>query len=133
MEKQFINPPGLAAPTGYSHVAVAQGGRTVYVAGQIALDEQGQLVGQGDLRAQTGQVFRNLQIALEAGGATFADVVKLNIYVVNYSPEHRAVIREVRNQFIVTDQPPASTLVGVQALAAETFLIEVEAIAVVEA
>jgi enamine deaminase RidA (YjgF/YER057c/UK114 family) len=123
----FTNPPSLPTPPGYTQVVAVTGGRTIYVAGQIALDQQGNLVGAGDLRAQTRQVFANLQAALAAAGATFAHVVKLNYYLLDAS--QIAVVREVRDAFLNTAHPPASTLVEVRRLASEHFLIEIEAIA----
>jgi len=103
------------------------GGRTIYVAGQVALDQHGNLVGAGDLRAQTQQVFKNLQVALAAAGATFEHVVKLNYYLLDASQV--AVVREVRESFVNMASPPASTLVEVRRLAREDFLVEIEAIA----
>lgn len=131
-ERLFINPEGLARPGVYTPVVVARGGRTIYVSGQIAHDAQGRLVGRGDLAAQAEQVYKNLAIALAAAGASFADVVKLNSYVVDYRPEHRDLVSQVRSRYVSRDNPPASTLVGVQALAREGLLIEVEAVAVVD-
>ena len=127
---QFINPTEIAAPRGYTHVVVAKPGRIVYIAGQVALDSQGQLVGPGDMRAQLTQVMKNLNAALGAAGASWKDVVKVNWYFVNYKPDLLPMIREVRDQFINTEHPPASTLVGVAALAREDFLVEVEAVVV---
>ena len=91
---QRMNPPGLSTPTGYSHVVSARGGRTIYIAGQVALDAKGQLVGDGDLAAQTRQVFANLEVALKAAGATFDDVVKLNTYMRDATQVQ--MIRDVR-------------------------------------
>lgn len=133
MEKQYLNPPGLPVLPGFHQVVTAQGGKAVFIAGQVALDADGQLVGKGDLRAQTEQVFKNIGTALAAVGGTPDDVVKINIYVVDYSPGALPVIREVRNRFFAEEKLPASTLVGVQALAFEDLLIEIEAIAVVKA
>ena len=129
---EFIQPEGLARVTSYTQVVTAGPGRLVIVSGQVAYDANGQLVGAGDLRAQTQQVFENLRLALAAAGAGFAHVVKLTIFVVNYQPAHRDAIVEVRDQFVVRDRPPASTLVGVQALARPEILIEIEALAVAE-
>lgn len=123
-----MNPPGLSTPTGYSHVVSARGGRTIYIAGQVALDAKGQLVGKGDLAAQTRQVFENLSIALKAAGATFANVVKANTYMLDASQV--AVVREIRPKYFSGDLP-ASTLVQVPRLANPDFLIEIEVIAVV--
>lgn len=132
MTKQHIQPSGLSKPIGYTHVVAASGSRMIFIAGQVAYDASGQIIGVGDLRAQTEQVFKNLQVALAAAGATFADVVKWTIFVVNYEPADRAVIAEVRQQFVLNNPPPASTLVGVQSLVLPELLIEVEAIAVVD-
>jgi enamine deaminase RidA (YjgF/YER057c/UK114 family) len=129
---EFLQPEGLSRPSGYTHVVTLTPGKLIVIAGQVALDANGQIVGAGDLRAQTQQVFENLRLALAAAGATFAQVVKLTIFIVNYQPEHRAAFVEVRDQFIAHDRPPAGTLVGVQALARPEFMIEIEALAAVE-
>ncbi len=121
---RFIN----RAPAGYSHVVEVKGGRTLYVAGQVALDKSGNLVGRGDFRAQTQQVFENIRSRLEEVGASFKDVVKLNYYVTETSD--LPALREVRDSFVNREQPPASTLVAVKRLVREEFMIEVEAIAV---
>src|SRR5436309_14232395 len=112
MPKEFINPPAISTPTGYTHVVSARGQRMIYVSGQVAVDRQGNLIGAGDLRAQAQQVFENVKAALSAAGVSFADVVKLNTYIVNYTSVHRALIREVRDQYVSKEHPPASTLVG---------------------
>lgn len=132
MEKKFINPPTLATPRGYTHVVTAAGGKMIFVAGQVAFDAKGELVGKGDLRAQATQAYENLKAALTAAGATTADVVKMNTYIVNFKSADLPVIREVRAQFFPQENLPASTLVGVQALAVDGLLIEVEAIAMVK-
>jgi len=123
----FSNPPGLSAPRGYTHVVDVPAGRTLYIAGQVAFDAQGNVVGKGDIRAQTEQVFRNLKTALESAGASFTDVVKLNWYVRDMS--HLVVYRDVREQFLGSGPRPASTLVEVKGLALDDLLIEIEAIA----
>jgi enamine deaminase RidA (YjgF/YER057c/UK114 family) len=117
---RFIN----RAPLGYSHVAEVRGGRTLYISGQ------GNLVGRGDFRAQTVQVFENLTARLKEGGATFKDVVKLNYYLTDASDLQ--TLRDTRNRYLNTDNPPASTLVVVKQLFREEFLIEVEAVAVAD-
>ncbi|MEW6130453.1 MAG: RidA family protein [Acidobacteriota bacterium] len=122
---RFIN----RAPLGYSHIVEVRGGRTLYIAGQLALDKQGNLVGEGDFRAQVEQVFANLKLRLEEVGATFQEVIKLNYYLTDASD--LLAVREIRNRYINTDNPPASTLVVVKQLVREAYLIEVEAIAVV--
>jgi reactive intermediate/imine deaminase len=123
-----MNPAGLSTPTGYSHVVSTRGGRTIYIAGQVALDAQGRIVGTGDLAAQTRQVFANLEIALKAAGATFEHVVKTNYYMRDATQV--ATVREVRSKYF-TKGLPASTLVEVPRLAQPDFLIEIEVIAVV--
>ncbi len=125
---QRMNPAGLSTPTGYSHVVSATGGRTIYVSGQVAFDAQGQLVGKGDLAAQTRQVFANLETALKAAGATFDDVVKTNYYMLDAAQV--AVVREIRSKYF-TRELPASTLVEVRRLANPDFLIEIEVVAIV--
>ncbi len=131
MPKQFINPKELSNSGTYTHVVAAEGKRIVFISGQVALDASGQIVGKGDLRAQTRQVFENLRIGLASVGATFADVVKMNTYIVNYKPEMRQTFVEAREGYLPKQNPPASTLIGVQSLAREEFLIEIEAIVVV--
>jgi enamine deaminase RidA (YjgF/YER057c/UK114 family) len=132
MEKQFFNPSNMHRPRGYTHAVAVDGGRLVFVAGQVAFDKDGNLVGKGDLRAQTDKALDNLVAALTAAGATPADVVKLNTYVVDYKPADYPIIREARARTFTGPNPPASTLIGVQALALEDLLIEIEAIAVVK-
>lgn len=126
------NPASLHTPRGYSHIAeVPAGSRMIFIAGQVALDKAGNLVGAGDLAAQTRQVFENLQLALADVGSTFADVVKMNIYMVDAGQS--ATLREVRDRFVNTAAPPASTLVEVRRLFREDILVEIEAVAVVRA
>ena len=129
-QTQFLKPEGIAPGNGYTHVVVTSPGKLVFISGQVARDKQGNLVGKGDLHAQTVQVFENLKAALSAAGATFDDVVKINWYVRDYNQEKLAALREVRNTYVNKDHPPASTLIGVAALAQEDYLIEVEAVAV---
>lgn len=125
---QRLNPPGLSTPTGYTHIVTARPGRTIYISGQVALNAKGELVGRGDMSAQTRQVFMNLETALKAAGATFNDVVKTNYYLRDASQVQ--VVRDTRSQFFVKELP-ASTLVEVSRLANPDFLIEIEVIAVV--
>ena len=130
-QKEFLKPQGLAPANGYTHVVTARPGRLVFVAGQVANGPKGDLVGKGDLRAQTMQVFENLKTALASAGASFDDVVKITWYVKGYKPADLPTLREVRNLYVNEENPPASTLVGVEALFRDEYLIEVEAIAVV--
>ena len=125
------NPPALSKPTGYVHVVEVTGpGKTIYIAGQIALDKDGNVVGGGNMKAQAEQVFKNLQAALDAAGAKFSDVVKMNTYITDM--EQAPAVREVRARYF-GDTAPASTLVQVVRLARPEFLLEIEVIAAVPA
>ncbi|HEX3861934.1 MAG TPA: RidA family protein [Stellaceae bacterium] len=117
---------------GYSHVVTVNGpGRTIYIAGQLARDMDGNIVGPGDMRAQLEQTFTNLTACLEAAGATWADVVKTNTYVTDY--EEFTKHREVRmRHFGVAVQPPTSTTIQISRLAQPEAMVEIEMIAVVE-
>ena len=130
-KKNFINPKELSTPRGYTHVVTAEGGKTVYIAGQVSMNAQGEVVGKGDLKAQITQVYENLKIALKAAGADFKDVVKMTTYIVNYQPEHIPILREIRANYLHPTQPPANTLLGVQALFHPDILVEIEATAVI--
>jgi enamine deaminase RidA (YjgF/YER057c/UK114 family) len=108
---------------------VTGSGRWIAIAGQIALDANGEVVGFGDAGAQARQVFANLKVCLDAAGATFADVVKLNFFVTDIAA--LPAIRAARDAYIDTDKPPASTAVQVVALIRPELILEVEAYAVV--
>jgi enamine deaminase RidA (YjgF/YER057c/UK114 family) len=129
---EHITPDGVFAVPTYTQVVASGRARTVHVSGQIATAPDGSVVGVGDLGAQATQVMHNLQRCLSAAGATFADVVKITTFVVGYRPEHRAVIAAARAPFFEGSPPPASTLLGVEALAAPEWLIEIEATAVLD-
>jgi enamine deaminase RidA (YjgF/YER057c/UK114 family) len=123
---RFINPPEIAKPPGYTHVVEVTGpGRIVYIAGQLGLDQGGNLA--GDFRAQTEQAFANLQAALAAVGAKPEHIVKVNNYIVDIG-KNIAVFREVRNRNLNMAAPPASTTVGVPELARDGALFEIEAV-----
>jgi reactive intermediate/imine deaminase len=128
MEIRRSNPPTLSRPTGYSHVVEVVGGRTVYIAGQVAFDQSGKVVGKGNFAAQTVQVFENLKLALASARATFDNVVKVNTYVTDMSQIQ--TLRDIRGQYYGVNAP-ASTLVQIDKLAHEDLMIEIEAIAVV--
>ena len=125
-----IAPTAVHRPMGYSHGARVRRGQPMFLAGQVALDPSGAVVGKGDFRAQTEQVFENLKAVVEAAGGSFGDIIKLNIYVVEVS--HLAEYREVRDRYIDPQHPPASTLVQVAALFRPDFLIEIEAVAILD-
>ena len=130
---RLFNPDTMPKPAaGYSQVAEVMGGNLVYVAGQVALDLSGNLVGKDDFRAQTEQVFKNLKAAVEAAGGNFHDVIKLNFYCVDsVDPSLIPQVREVRDKHVNTQNPPTSTFVVVRRLVRPEWLIEVEAVAVV--
>ena len=131
MMLELINPDDLPAPLTYTHVIVAAGSKMVFIAGQEPEDGQGNLVGRGDLAVQARQVFANLGRALAAGGARPGQVAKITIFVVRHRPEYLPVIEEARVA-LFGDHKPADTLVGVEALGRPGYLIEVDAIAVID-
>src|SRR5215213_10752561 len=96
MPKQFLNPPALNTPSGFTHVVTATGAKTIYVSGQVSVNAKAEVVGKGDFRAQVERTFENLKTALAAAGATFKDVVKVTYFVVGLKPEHVPVVRETR-------------------------------------
>lgn len=131
MTVDCINPEDLPTPSTYSQVVVARGSRMVFVAGQEPEDHHGNLVGTGDLPAQAHQVFGNLGRALAAADARPQQVVKITIYVVGYREEYLPVIEDARVA-LFEDHKPADTLLGVAALSRPGFLIEVDAVAIVD-
>ena len=131
MTLELINPEGLPTPASYTQVIVATGSRLVFVAGQVADDAQSNLVGPGDLAAQARQAFANVGRSLAAAGAGPEQVTKITIYVVHHRPEYLPDISDAR-MAVFGDHKPADTLVGVETLADPGYLIEVDAIAVVD-
>jgi len=131
---RFSNPKTLAKPPGYSYVVEATGpNRLIYLAGQLGVDTENRFVGApGDFRAQCVQAFENMTLALKGAGARWSDVVKINNYLVDIEG-NMAAFREVRDRYLNTQAPPASTTVGVPALARPGGLFEIEAIAVLPA
>lgn len=126
---QLLIPSTMPKSVGYSQLALVKGGTVVFIAGQVALDKSGNVVGKDDFKAQIHQVFENLKAAVEAAGGTFNDVVKLNSYFLDLS--HAADFREVRDKYVNVKNPPASTAIQVPRLFRPEFLVEVEAVAVV--
>ena len=127
---RFQNPETIAKPPGYTHVVEVIGpGRLVYIAGQLGLEPSGRMAGgAGDFRAQAVQAFENVKAALAAAGGSFEHVVKINNYLVDMA--HLPIFREVRDAYVNTKAPPASTTVAIAKLAREGALFEVEAVAV---
>jgi enamine deaminase RidA (YjgF/YER057c/UK114 family) len=134
MTKEYINPPQLfpSLQYGFSQMVASQGGRMVFLSGQVAWDEKQQIVGPGDLAAQTWQTFKNIESALHAAGGNLADAVSLRIYIVEEKLEESHHISEALKRFFLAEQAPATTWIGVRALANKEFLIEIEVIAVIE-
>jgi len=131
MTLELIDPEDLPTPASYTQVVVAAGSRLVFVAGQVADDTQGNLVSPDDLAAQARQAFANVGRALTAAGAGPGQVTKITIYVVHHRPEYLPAISEARVA-VFGDHKPADTLVGVETLAEPGYLIEVDAIAVLD-
>jgi len=129
MTIERLNPDGLSTPAAYSHVVRARGGSTIYLAGQTPIDAAGNVVGEGDFAAQARQVYANIARALAAVGADVSHLVRTTTYIVNYTPALREALGAARLEAF-GDVKPASTLLGVQALANAAYLIEVEGIAV---
>ena len=123
---QFINPPGLTRPTGYTHVVVAADGRTAYIAGQVAFDSTGTVVGGADFPAQAEQVFANLRRALASVGASFGDVVKTTTFITDL--KNLPTLRDIRARYFDATHPPANTLIPVASLARPDLLLEIEAV-----
>ncbi|HEY8152708.1 MAG TPA: RidA family protein [Myxococcota bacterium] len=128
MTRQFINPPGMPAPRGYSY-AVKKTGTPVFISGQVAIDGRDQVVGEGDAAAQVEQVFRNLRTVVEASGGTLDDIVKLNVYVTDAA--YRPAVVAARQRHFQEGRYPASTYVVVTALAIPQLLVEIEAVAMI--
>jgi enamine deaminase RidA (YjgF/YER057c/UK114 family) len=134
MSKQHINPPELfdGRKFGFSQVVTSTGGKTVYLSGQVAWDAEHKIVGAGDLHAQVWQSLRNLQSAMQAAGGGLSDVVSLRIYIKQSELENTRPVSEGLKEFFASETAPASTWIGVPALADPDFLVEIEAIAVIE-
>lgn len=127
-EPQYIDPPSLTHPTGYTQVVVAPDGRTVYVAGQNATDSAGQVVGGTDFQAQAAAAYTNLQRALASVGGSLKDIVKTTTFLTD--ARQIPLLRPVRTRFLDATHPPANTLVIISSLARPNLLIEVEAVAI---
>ena len=130
MSKQFLNPPDFGEPfSPYSQGVKCQTKSLVFVSGQVSLDAEGQVVGKGDVKAQTKQTLENLIKVLEEGGASLKDVVKVTVYLTNI--DHRKAVAEIRAQYF-KENLPASTLVEVKSLVLEDLLVEIDAVAAIE-
>ncbi len=134
MKKRYLNPKELFDPRFFTHTVAVEGATTlVYVSGQVSYDRDGAVVGKGDMRAQAEQVFASLAHNLKAAGANWLDVIKMNAYMVDLTPEHLNQYREVRARYLDAAAMPASTLVGVTRLVHDDLLLEVEVVAALAA
>ena len=133
MPRECINPTNLfpSLPHGFSQVVIAKGRKMVFVSGQTAWDAGKNIVGGDSVLEQARQAFRNLEKAMEAAGGTLKDIVALRIYVVDYQAECGTAVGIVLREFF-SENPPASTWIGVSALADPEFLIEIEATALLD-
>ncbi len=133
MKKETLNPPSLfdSRQYGFSQIVGTNPGKMIFISGQVAWDENQNLVGENDLAKQTQKSIDNLKIALETAGGTLEHVVMLRIYKVNYQQEDGATISQVLKENFGTEHPPASTWLSVSGLANEGFMIEIEAQAVI--
>jgi enamine deaminase RidA (YjgF/YER057c/UK114 family) len=134
--KEFISPKTLIppGPAVYSHVAKVNSGAIVYISGQVPSDASGKFIGEGNFEAQVEQIFGNLKIAVEAAGGTMADIVKLNYYLVaDVDQAEVPKLPPIRDRYINVAKPPASTFVVVSRLMRPGWLIEIEAVAAIDA
>lgn len=131
MARNILDIKQLPKPMGpYSHGVIGEGKRLVFISGQVPQDANGQLVGRGDIAAQTRQVLANIRVAVEAAGGTVQDINKITIFMVELDPAGYAAVAQARRDFFQGEYP-ASTLVQVKALASPDWLIEIEAYAVI--
>lgn len=127
-EVTYMNPGGIADPSPSGFTAVVKAGNTVYIAGMVAQDENGNVIGEGDAEAQTRQIWHNIGVAVQAAGGSLADIVKTTTYVTGI--EHGAAVRRVRGE-LFPENPPTSTLLVVSELANPAYVVEIESIAVI--
>lgn len=131
---EFQSPAELPPSAGYSHIAKVMGGGLVFISGQVARDAAGALVGEGDFRAQVEQAFANVKTAVEAAGGSMSRIIKLSYYCADtVEPAETPAVAEIRDRYVNTEQPPASTFVVVRRLVRADWLIEIEAVAAIEA
>jgi enamine deaminase RidA (YjgF/YER057c/UK114 family) len=128
LSARFLSPGTMPRPYGYSQVVEVTGGRTVYISGQVPLDTNNEVVGVGDFVAQVRQAFENVRLGLEAVDMTFQNVVKMQFFLTDIADLPK--VRDVRDEYVNTQQPPASTSVQVGALFRPEVLFEMDVIAV---
>lgn len=130
MNKSYRNPPGSPTPKSYHHVVCSEGGRLIFLSGQVAFDSDRQIVGKDDVVSQTRQTMRNLKAAVETGGGDISDIVQITTHVVHYDPTQLDEITGTIAEFFQPECLPTNTLVGVESLSTEGLLIEIGGIAV---
>lgn len=130
MKKLFSNPPSLPTPKSYHHAVAVEGGRTIYLSGQVAFDAERNIIGGDDVIAQTRQALQNLKTAVESASGEISDIVQLTIHVVNFHPDQLDDIAGTLLEFFPPENLPANTLVGVSSLSTDGLLIEITGIAV---
>ena len=128
VDNVYMNPDGIANPSASGFSAVVKAGNTVYIAGMVAQDVDGNVVGAGDAEAQTRQIWRNIEVAVQAAGGSLSDIVKTTTYVTGI--EHGPAVRAVRGELFPSN-PPTSTLLVVSELANPAYVVEIESIAVI--
>ena len=133
MTKQTHNPPELfnSLQYGFSQMVSSSGGTTIHMSGQVAWDENQNIVGAGDLAIQTQQTFKNIDTALKTIGASINDVVSMRIYIVGEQMENSGCVGATLREWFSAENAPATTWLGIHSLAQPDFLIEIEAIAVI--
>lgn len=127
-QQQHLNPETISQPRGYTQVVKA--GNTVYIAGQVAVTPDESTVGKGDPPTQVRQVWSNLEAAVKSAGGSLQNIVKTTTYITNI--QYAAAVRDVRNEVYRSLKPPTSTLLVVSQLASPDYIVEIEAIAVVD-
>ena len=134
MGKAYLNPRSVFSSTehGFSQAVLSTAGNTLHLSGQVAWDAEKNLIGGDDLEAQARQAFSNVRDVMEEAGGKMTDIVSLRLYLVRYRPELSASVSSVLREFFPVDAMPASSWIGVECLAHPAFLIEVEAIAVLD-
>ena len=134
MPREYISPNSLfpSVQHGFSQVVIASGRKMVFISGQTAWDIKKKIVGGNSVLEQARQALRNVQAAIEATGGSLNDIVFLRLYIVNYRTENALALSVALKEFFSSANPPASTWIGVSALAVPEFLIEIEATAVLD-
>jgi len=134
MPKEIINPPELfpSLQYGFSQIVTSSGGKTVYLSGQVAWDANQQIIGPGDLAIQSRQTLKNIETALQIAGGKLTDVLSMRIYIVEAVLADDHHVSAALKEFFPPEEAPATTWIGVRALSNQEFLIEIEAVAVIE-